>query len=326
MAENVSIYRINEQANHKLPLKILVCCNKPESLPSLNDGILFTIQSGKALTDTDLHMQADDELNGQPCDNISTKNESYGEFTAMYWAWKHLRTIYPDVKYVGWSHYRRLFAFDDTGSVQAKILKPESEIANYKADWQSVIKILDAGKIILVKPEKLSPTVQKHFQGIHYLADYEVLKGVIREYFPDYYDDFINVMERNSEISLYCMFVMKYDDFVKYCEWLFAVLEKVEPQIPYQYYDAYQKRVLAFMAERLINVYVRKNKMNVEYRSIYFYSGSTGSAVHYSKFVVSVHNVLHMFRSFCRKHNIFWPLKMNKNTILRALKKFPLKH
>lgn len=303
-----------------------MCYYNNYMLPPLDDGVLFLLQAGKSVNKADLHMQADNELNGQPCDNISDKNESYSELTALYWAWKHLRTLYPDVKYVGWSHYRRLFVFDETDNVHAKILQPESEIANYKADWQEVIKTLDAGKIFLVRPEKLSPTVQKHFQGIHYLADYDVLKRVIREHFPDYYEDFINVMEHNSDISLYCMFVMKYDDFVKYCDWLFAVLGKVEPQIPYQYYDAYQKRVLAFMADRLINVYVRKNKMNVEYRSIYFYSGSTGSAVHYSKFVVSVHNVLHMFRSFCRKHNIFWPLKMNKNTILRALKKFPLKH
>ena len=122
------------------------------------------------------------------------------------------------------------------------------------------------------------------------------------------------------------MFVMKYDEFVKYCEWLFAVLEKVEPLIPYQYYDNHQKRVFAFMAERLINVYVRKNKLKPDYRSIYFYAEDTSSTAGHSKFAISIHNVLHKFRSFCRRHNVFWPLRMNMTTILRALKKSPLKH
>lgn len=56
------------------------------------------------------------------------------------------------------------------------------------------------------------------------------------------------------------MFVMKYNDFMKYGEWIFAVLSKVELHIPYQFYTSYQKRALAFMAERLINVYVIKTE------------------------------------------------------------------
>ena len=33
--------------------------------------------------------------------------------------------------------------------------------------------------------------------------------------------------EDNNKISLYCMFIMKYDEFEKYCEWLFSVLSAV---------------------------------------------------------------------------------------------------
>lgn len=74
-----------------------------------------------------------------------------------------------------------------------------------------------------------------------------------------------------NKISLYCMFIMKYEDFAKYCEWLFAVLAEVEPYIPIQNYKPYQKRVFAFMAERLLNVYILKNKMKPEYLNVYFY-------------------------------------------------------
>ena len=67
------------------------------------------------------------------------------------------------------------------------------------------------------------------------------------------------------------MFIMKYDEFDKYCEWLFSVLSAVEPEIPYKFYNPYQKRVFAFMAERLLNVYVAKNKLKPHYSNIYYY-------------------------------------------------------
>ena len=70
------------------------------------------IHCGKALSSVDLGIQGDNEVNGQPCDNISDKNETYCELTAMYWAWKNIKKIYPDIEYIGLNHYRRYFDFD----------------------------------------------------------------------------------------------------------------------------------------------------------------------------------------------------------------------
>lgn len=53
------------------------------------------------------------------------------------------------------------------------------------------------------------------------------------------------------------MFIMKYDDFEKYCEWSFAVMDEIEKQIDYSNYPPYQKRVFGFIAERLMNIYIR---------------------------------------------------------------------
>ena len=70
-------------------------------------------------------------------------------------------------------------------------------------------------------------------------------------------------MEHNK-VSPANMFVMKYDDFVNYCEWLFSVLAIVEKNIDINNRDTYQKRVFGFMAERLFNIWVLKNK-NISY-------------------------------------------------------------
>ena len=67
-------------------IKVLVCCHKATYVP--NDDVYLPIQVGKANSKIDLGFQGDDE--GK---NISEKNFSYCELTAVYWAWKNLKDI-----------------------------------------------------------------------------------------------------------------------------------------------------------------------------------------------------------------------------------------
>ena len=90
-------------------IKILICCHKKCELPK--DDIFLPIQVGAAISDVDLDMQRDDSINGKICDNISEKNKNYCELTAMYWAWKNIKEIYPNIDYIGLNHYRRYFDF-----------------------------------------------------------------------------------------------------------------------------------------------------------------------------------------------------------------------
>ena len=73
-------------------IKILVACHKAD--PNIrHDDIYMPIQVGKALhPELDLGFQCDNTG-----DNISEKNGSYCELTALYWAWKNLK----DVDYTG---------------------------------------------------------------------------------------------------------------------------------------------------------------------------------------------------------------------------------
>ena len=123
--------------------------------------------------------------------------------------------------------------------------------------------------------------------------DYRALKKVFMEKFPDYYDAFMDVMEANNKLSGCCMFVMKYEDFDKYCEWLFSVLAEVEPFIDYQYYDEYQMRVFGFMAERLLDVYIRKNKIKAKHFNFYFYGEREDSKNPIIKCLIAVRGFLY---------------------------------
>ena len=55
----------------------------------------------------------------------------------MYWAWKNLKKLYPDVKYVGLYHYRRFFALRNT-YFSCEFDVPESDIENYRTE--SILK------------------------------------------------------------------------------------------------------------------------------------------------------------------------------------------
>ena len=69
-------------------------------------------------------------------------------------------------------------------------------------------------------------------------------------------------------------FICKKNIFDNYCEWLFDILFDLEKKIVVNYEDNYQKRVLAFLSERLMTVYALHNRMDVKYIPILFLSDS----------------------------------------------------
>ena len=54
---------------------------------------------------------------------------------------------------------------------------------------------------------------------------------------------------------MFNMFIMKYDYFVEYCSWLFNILFKLEEEL------GNKNRVLGFVGERLLDVWLKKNKI-----------------------------------------------------------------
>jgi hypothetical protein len=66
------------------------------------------------------------------------------------------------------------------------------------------------------------------------------------------------------------MFISKWNFFEKYCEWLFPLMFEAEKRIDTSNYTPYHKRVFAFLAERLLSVYVRHNKLKPYYTPFYF--------------------------------------------------------
>uniref|UniRef100_UPI001F4FC212 DUF4422 domain-containing protein n=1 Tax=Rosenbergiella metrosideri TaxID=2921185 RepID=UPI001F4FC212 len=66
------------------------------------------------------------------------------------------------------------------------------------------------------------------------------------------------------------MFIMKSSIFDEYCSWVFPIILELHSRIDTTPYDAYQKRVIGFLAERLFNVWIEynKNRFRIKYLNV----------------------------------------------------------
>ena len=90
--------------NPKAALKLF--CVYFDARPVWRSDCVEPLQAGRARTGVDLGMPADDTG-----ENISAENVRYGEMTAWYWVWKNYLPRHPELKYVGFCHYRRFLDF-----------------------------------------------------------------------------------------------------------------------------------------------------------------------------------------------------------------------
>ena len=223
-------------------VKLLVATHKPYDFPKSN--IYYPIEVGAALRESSLGYLRDDF--GK---NISNKNGSFCELTALYWAWQN--SFAEDVEYIGLVHYRRYFSGDSKfGDVT--ILSEEK-----------IKKLLSSYDIILPKKRNYYiETVYSHYKHAHHIDDLEILRETIEQISPEYSDSFDRVM-RQRGLYLYNMFIMSDYHFDSYCKWLFQILSMLESKIDISDRDDYQKRLFGFLGERLLNVWLYQNKLKV---------------------------------------------------------------
>lgn len=237
-----------------MKITILIACHKPDIV--YKDDIYTPIHVGKTLSNYSLNMITDNTGN-----NISEKNPTYCEMTALYWAWKNLKNI----DYIGLCHYRRYFDFHRQGYWYLPIttMKPE-KLLNFNFNIpQKIVNKLSKGEIILPKKVTLRESLFTHYCLSHISDDIKILRDIITEQKDiKYIKAFNKIMLRNS-FAPCNMFIMPWKDFDKYCTWLFHILNEVEKRIDTSHYNNRQKRVYGYMAERLLNIYIEANKKKI---------------------------------------------------------------
>ena len=258
-------------------LRIVVCCHKQCALPS--DSFLLPLHVGAALHDYELPFDRDDQILGKPCQNISAKNESYCELTALYWMWKNLPAVLPDLHYVGLCHYRRYFAFGDQNRLRTQRAFDESSIVAYAVDSEALAGLLHSHDVVALRPLHYPYSNFVHYAHRHMGDDLRCLMRVTHDLCPEADDAMCRTLMMSNTLSPCNMFVMSWNHCVEYCAWLFMLLEELERRLDISSYDSYQRRIFGFMSERLMNVWFDWRNLKVATVPMATFGPSKGNAL-----------------------------------------------
>ncbi len=176
-------------------------------------------------------------------DNISEKNGSYCELTGTYWIWKNIRC-----DNVGICHYRRYYSDEKAERI---LVKEEFE------------KILEHSDVITAWSSIFYSPVYAYFVINHNSSGLDLCRKAIIELCPEYLNSFDTCMNKRLMTGAN-MIVTRKEIFDKYCEWLFPILFNVEKEIrPDLIEDPYQKRVMGFLGERLMRVWLMMQDIRI---------------------------------------------------------------
>ncbi len=215
-------------------------------------------------------------------DNISLKNPNYCELTGLYWIWKNVK----DVDYIGLCHYRRYFLKPNFLMKFVNLYKLfEKKVKMFlKSDLYEIHRCFKIEKNLLEKnikktEDKLEKDLKKfdfiilekfwfslpikiHYKIGHISEDLTILEEVVKEKYPEYLGSYKKIMN-GYRLSVCNMFITDKKNYNYYMEWLFDILNEVEKRIKISDYS-HQARVFGFMSERLLNVYLDKNKFKIK--------------------------------------------------------------
>ncbi|WP_314319800.1 DUF4422 domain-containing protein [Paucilactobacillus nenjiangensis] len=218
--------------------KILVAAHKAYEMPK-DKNLYLPIFVGKELRPNSTIDYTGDN-SGQ---NISAKNPSFNELTAIYWAWKNL-----DADAIGLVHYRRYLSLSHKKSLD-NILSQEQ-----------VDKLFEEANIILPKRRNyIIQTNQAHYVHAHHYEPLDRLKDIIMTEYPEYYPAYQKLMKQRSA-HMFNMFIMKRKEFGEYCEWMFDILFELESKIDISDYDPYETRVFGFLSELMLDVWIETKR------------------------------------------------------------------
>lgn len=216
---------------------VIVATHRPYDFPS--ECMYLPVHVGSHGKDTVPGAVRDDSG-----DNISALNYTYCELSGLYWLWRNgdAAEIY------GLAHYRRFFAGTTPHPSGHQILGP----ADVSAAMGSASVMVARRRFYGIE------SVRSHYRHAHHEKDLDLTRSAIESLHPEYLAAFDRVMARRS-LSLYNMFLMRAPAFDNYCTWLFGVLERVYRDLDMTGYSQQDQRVIGYIGERLLNVWVEYN-------------------------------------------------------------------
>ncbi len=206
-------------------------------------------------------------------ENISHKNEYYGEYSFHYWLWKNKIAELNDNEWIGFCAYRRFWNSDQAVS---EIKNKEDFLSTVPATWSNyetilgqeicmdgwtTMKLLKHGlKSLILNPKylfKKNRNIKFHFDSFHGYGKLDLAIDLLDE---EDREDFRKFVNSNNCYNRGNMFVCKSKKIItKYYESLFTWLEKCEKIFGFSSSSYGITRIYAFLAERYLSFWFKKH-------------------------------------------------------------------
>ncbi len=193
------------------------------------------LQAGTALTNL-----RKAELTDDKGANISEKNVSFAEMTAMYWIWKNA----PSAEYKGLCHYRRHFEMNEEQAQQL--------------EQNGIDAVLTTPRLVLngLKNMFLSDTPVKEDVFQNMMDSIQEIAGEeYANYAKDYFDSIFYYPNN--------MVIAREKVFHDYCNWIFPILFCMERHDE-EKHIVKRDRHIAFAAELLTSMYFSFHKRDLK--------------------------------------------------------------
>lgn len=182
-------------------------------------------------------------------DNICQWNPQINECTALYWMWKN-----TNYEVLGLNHYRRFLK-----SEVNQFMLQEAEIQL----WMDDCDILVAKRYYLpystIESQLQESVCEEAFaEGMRCISEVmEGMSGVDRAAFQYVF--------HGHTMYPFNIFIASRKIVNEYCGWLFPILFKMLDKVRIgEEWDAYSKRIIGFIAERLLTVWLVQQKYRIK--------------------------------------------------------------
>ncbi len=224
-------------------LKVYVVTHKPFIPPA--DTMYVPVYAG-AGNDNPMGIQGE-----RVEDNISDLNQWINECTVLYWIWKHTSETY-----VGLNHYRRYFSLTMTPTYE-RIVNAAEIMEDLREFDMLVAPLYDSYPFSLKAQMEVSVNADAFKKG------YYKIRSIIEEKYPNYIREFDIYFEGHYMYPCN-MFITNRGILDAYCNWLFDILPEACADFDVNVYDIYSQRMIGFMAERLLTLWIIHNNISVK--------------------------------------------------------------
>lgn len=232
-----------------------------ENYPAYQNDVVTPIHAGIRPSNPRKDISIYDDLG----DNISYKNDLYGEFTATYWVWKN-----ADADYVGIMHYRRALNFNAQGYPSGENFCQCHGLTRKHLEMVFADVDIVTGEPMYLDEKNIYEQYKKH-----HLFPEDVFNE-IQNYISKEYPEMLNTYKSHfygtrQPAYFKCQIMAKreiYDEYMKFIFGTLGYLEKnFEQRLRNSSYDA--TRFYAFIGERLMSLFIKH--CIVSNRKIKFY-------------------------------------------------------